>query len=49
MKKIILFLSFILWLQPQLFSQSKSALPHSTPEAEGVSAQGIITFLDYVA
>lgn len=49
MKKIILLLSFILWLQPQLYSQSKSALPHSTPEAEGVSAKGIITFLDSVA
>src|SRR5690349_5856622 len=42
-------LSLLLLLQVQLYAQTRSALPHSTPEAEGVSAQGIITFLDSIA
>src|SRR3954453_13553698 len=49
MKKITFLLSLFLILQAQLFSQSQSSLPHSSPEAEEVSAQGIITFLDSVA
>src|SRR5690349_916266 len=49
MKKMVFLLYLILLLQVQLFSQPLSSLPHSTPEVEGVSAQGIITFLDSVA
>src|SRR4051812_38253817 len=49
MKKTAFLLSLILLLQIQLFSQSQNSLPRSTPEAEGVSAQGITTFLDSVA
>ncbi len=49
MKKTAFLFSFILLLQVQLFSQSLGSLPHSTPETEGVSAQGILTFLDSVA
>src|SRR6478752_6004724 len=49
MKETVLFFSLLVLLQVQLFSQSQSSLPHSTPEAEGVSAQGIITFLDSVS
>src|SRR3954463_12079635 len=49
MKKITLLLSLFLISQASLFSQPQGSLPHSTPEAEGVAAQGIITFLDSVA
>jgi CubicO group peptidase (beta-lactamase class C family) len=49
MKKTAFLLSLILLVQVQLFSQSLSSLPHNTPESEGVSAQGIFTFLDSVA
>ncbi|WP_206106553.1 serine hydrolase domain-containing protein [Ilyomonas limi] len=49
MKQSVFFLAALLLLQAPLFSQTKTSLPHSTPEAEGVSARGITTFLDSVA
>ena len=42
MRAIILFLL----LSVNLFAQKPSTLPRSTPEAEGVSSQGIINFLE---
>ena len=42
MRAIILFLL----LSVNLFAQKSSTLPRSTPEAEGVSSQGIINFLE---
>src|ERR1700712_396608 len=49
MKKITFFFSLALLLQVPIFSLSQNLLQHSTPEAEGVSAQGIITFIDSIA
>jgi len=49
MKKPYFLLLLLLLLQTQLFSQSQTLLPHSTPEAEGVEASGITAFLDAVA
>ena len=37
---------FVLILSSIHLSAQKSSLPHSTPEAEGVSSQGIIDFID---
>ncbi len=48
-KQSFLFLLLLSLLQVQSPAQTRSTLPHSTPEAEGVSAQSIITFLDSVA
>lgn len=36
----------LLLLSLQVYSQKEEILPRSTPEAEGVSSQGIISFLD---
>jgi CubicO group peptidase (beta-lactamase class C family) len=44
--KLIGFLFLFLFIGGQVFSQT--ALPRSTPEAEGVSSKGIIEFLDAV-
>ncbi len=46
-KKIFLVVPFLfLFLSKQAYSQKASAFIKSTPEAEGVSSQGIIDFLD---
>ena len=45
MRATILFL----FLSIQLFAQKTNVLPRSTPEAEGVSSQGILDFLDAAA
>jgi CubicO group peptidase (beta-lactamase class C family) len=50
MKRIlfpVVLLSTLLHLQ--LHAQKQTSLPHSTPEAEGVSATAITTFLDSIA
>lgn len=39
-------LLFFLLLSVNIFAQKTTSLPRSTPEAEGVSSQGIINFLD---
>lgn len=45
MKRILL----LLLLSCQLFAQKTTSLPRSTPEAEGVSSEGIIDFIDAVS
>lgn len=45
MKKILL----LLFLSSQLFAQKIASLSRSTPEAEGVSSEGIINFIDAVS
>ncbi|MEP6846398.1 MAG: serine hydrolase, partial [Panacibacter sp.] len=45
-KSTFLLLWVSLLLNTTLFAQQKSTLPHSTPEAEGVSSKSIINFLD---
>ncbi|WP_435354289.1 ChbG/HpnK family deacetylase [Emticicia sp. SJ17W-69] len=45
MKRILL----LLFLSCQLFAQKTTSLPRSTPEAEGVSSEGIIDFIDAVS
>lgn len=42
MKKIL----FLLFWSTILFAQKTTSLPRSTPEAEGVSSEGILNFLD---
>lgn len=50
MKKVLLsFLLILSFLNLKVNAQPVTALPHSTPEAEGVSATAISAFLDSVA
>jgi len=48
-KKISVVISFLVLVTGLRVSAQKSTLPHSTPEAEGVSATGISNFLDAAA
>jgi CubicO group peptidase (beta-lactamase class C family) len=49
MKRILLSLAIVSSLQFEASAQKASTLPHSTPEAEGVSATAISAFLDSIA